>query len=239
MRILASFEWGFIWDNRAELWEGFKNTIKVSTIGIAGALVIGLVLGAVRAHRIPVLNQLAAVYVELIRNTPILVQIFLLYYALPAVPGEIHGVTIPFVGDDGIQLETFTVAWLSVAIWGGAFNTENFRAGFEAVPKRLREAGYALGFTPLKTFLNVTLPIGGRIALPSTINTFISVLKNTSLLLAIGYPELTSVAVNIQAITFRTFEMFAVLAVVYLAIVWTLSALIRLLERRLALPEAL
>jgi His/Glu/Gln/Arg/opine family amino acid ABC transporter permease subunit len=237
MRILASFEWSFIWDNREQLWEGFKNTMKASVIGIAGSFVIGLVLGAARAHRIPVVNQLAMVYVELIRNTPILVQIFLLYYGLPSVPGEIMGITIPGVGSDGIQLETFTVAWLSITIWGGAFNTENFRAGFEAVPKRFREAGYALGFTPLKTFLNVTLPIGGRIALPSSINTYISVLKNTSLMLVIGYPELTSVASNIQAITFRTFEMFAVLAIVYLLIVWTLSALIRLLEARLALPE--
>jgi His/Glu/Gln/Arg/opine family amino acid ABC transporter permease subunit len=224
MRILASFEWSFIWENRDPLWEGFKNTIKTAAIGVAGSFVIGLVLGAVRAHRIPVLNQLAAVYVEVIRNTPILVQIFLIYYGVPEL---------------GFQLETFTVAWISIMIWGGAFNTENFRAGFEAVPKRLREAGYALGFTPFKTFLNVTLPIGGRIALPSSINTYISVLKNTSLMLVIGYPELTSVASNIQAITFRTFEMFTILAIAYLLIVWTLSALIQVLERRLALPEAL
>jgi polar amino acid transport system permease protein len=222
MRILASFEWSFIWDNRDALWVGFKNAIKVAAIGIAGSFVIGLVLGAVRAHRIPVLSQLAATYVEVIRNTPILVQIFLLYYGTPEL---------------GFHLETFTVAWLSITIWGGAFNTENFRAGFEAVPQRLREAGYALGFTPFKTFLNVTLPIGGRIALPSSINTYISVFKNTSLMLVIGYPELTSVASNIQAITFRTFEMFTALAVAYLIIVWTLSALIRLLEARLALPE--
>ena len=83
----------------------------------------------------------------------------------------------------------------------------------------------------------MTLPIGGRIALPSSINTYISVLKNTSLMLVIGYPELTSVATNIQANTFKTIEMFAVLALVYLTIVWTLSAVIRLLEARLALPE--
>ena len=222
MKMLAAFEWSFIWDNRQELWEGFKNMMKVAAIGVAGAFVIGLVLGAVRAHRIPVLSQLAWVYVEVIRNTPILVQIFLIYYGLPQL---------------GYQVEGFTVAWLSIMVWGGAFNTENFRAGFEAVPERFREAGYALGFSPLKTFLNVTLPIGGRIALPSSINTYISVLKNTSLMLVIGYPELTSVASNIQAITFRTFEMFAVLAVTYLVIVWALSALIRLLEARLALPE--
>jgi His/Glu/Gln/Arg/opine family amino acid ABC transporter permease subunit len=235
--VVAAIDWQFIWDNRHEIWGGFKNTMKAAAIGIAGAFAIGLVLGAIRAHRIPVLSQIASAYVEVIRNTPILVQIFFLYYGLPNVPEEIGGVTIPGVGADGIQVEPFTVAWLSITIWGGAFNTENFRAGFEAVPKRFREAGYALGFTPLKTFLNVTLPIGGRIALPSSINTYISVLKNTSLLTAIGYGELTNVATHIQAVTFRTFEMFAVLAVIYLAIVWTLSALIRLLEARLALPE--
>ena len=224
MDILASFEWSFIWENREELWDGFKNTMKVSAIGIAGAFTIGLVLGAVRAHRIPVLSQLTVVYVEFIRNTPILVQIFFIFYFLPRV---------------GVTLDPVTVAWLAVMIWGGAFNTENFRAGFQAVPQRLREAALALGFSPFKAFLNVTLPVGGRIALPSSINTYISVLKNTSLMLVVGYAELTSVAYNIQANTFRTFEMFAVLAVVYLTIVWTLSALIRLLEARLRLPEAL
>jgi His/Glu/Gln/Arg/opine family amino acid ABC transporter permease subunit len=224
MEILASFEWSVIWDSRDEFWVGFKYLMKVAVIGIAGSFMIGLVLGAARAHRIPVVSQLAAVYVEVIRNTPILVQIFLLYYGLPQL---------------GYRVDTFTVAWLSITIWGGAFNTENFRAGFEAVPKRLREAGDALGFTPIKTFLNVTLPVGGRIALPSSINTYISVLKNTSLLLVIGYPELTYQANNIQSITFRTFEMFTALAIVYLAIVWSLSALIRFLEGRLALPEAL
>jgi His/Glu/Gln/Arg/opine family amino acid ABC transporter permease subunit len=235
--VVAAFDWGFVWDNRHEIWSGLKHTLKAAAVGIVGASIIGLVLGAARAHRVPVVSQLAGIYVEVIRNTPILVQIFFLYYGLPNVPEEIFGITIPGVGSDGIQLETFTVAWLSITIWGGAFNTENFRAGFEAVPTRFREAGYALGFTRLQTFLNVTLPIGGRIALPSSINTYISVLKNTSLLLVIGYPELTSVANHIQSVTFRTFEMFAVLAVIYLALVWSLSALIRLLEAHLALPE--
>ena len=81
-----------------------------------------------------------------------------------------------------------------MTIWGGAYNTENFRAGFEAVPWRYREAGLALGFSRLATFVNVTLPIGARIALPSSINTYVSVLKNTSLLTAIGFAELTDTA---------------------------------------------
>jgi ABC-type amino acid transport system permease subunit len=125
-----------------------------------------------------------------------------------------------------------------VMIWGGAFNTENFRAGFEAVPFRFREAGLALGFGRLATFANVTLPIGGRIALPSSINTYIAVLKNTALLYVISYQELTTTALQINALTLETYETFTVLGVVYLTIVWTLSALIRMLESHLALPEA-
>jgi polar amino acid transport system permease protein len=214
--------WSYLGDNWEELLRGLRRTLQVSAIAIAGAFVTGLVLGAARAARVPVVSQLAAVYVEIIRNTPILVQIFFLYFALPQI---------------GIRLDAFTVAWLAVTIWGGAFNTENFRAGFEAVPKRFHEAGLALGFSRLATFLNVTLPIGGRIALPSSINTYISVVKNTSLMYVIAYPELTKTALDIQALTLQTMETFTVLAVTYLIIVWTMSASIRLLERHLALPE--
>jgi His/Glu/Gln/Arg/opine family amino acid ABC transporter permease subunit len=222
---LAAFDWHFIWVHRDELAAGLGRTLEVAALGIAGAFVIGLVLGAARAHRVPVVSQLAAAYVELIRNTPILVQIFFLFYGLPRLSHL-------------FRFEPFTVATLAVTIWGGAFNTENFRAGFEAVPHRYREAGLALGFSRLATFLNVTLPIGGRIALPSSINTYISVLKNTALMTAIGFPELTHVALDFVAVDFRTYEMFFVLAVTYLSIVWALSALIRALEARLAIPES-
>src|SRR5918911_350123 len=118
-----------------------------------------------------------------------------------------------------------------------SFNIENFRAGFEAVPYRFREGALALGFGRLATFLNVTLPIGGRIALPSSINTYISVLKNTALMYVISYPELTTTAYNINALTLQTIETFSTLGVAYLVIVWTLSGLIRLLESHLALPK--
>jgi His/Glu/Gln/Arg/opine family amino acid ABC transporter permease subunit len=222
--MLAVYDlWGFVSENWRELLDGLINTLKVSAIAMAGAFLIGVVLGAARAFRIPVVSQFAAVYVEVIRNTPILVQIFMVYFALPQV---------------GIRLDAFTAAWVAVTIWGGAFNTENFRAGFEAVPQRYREAGLALGFSPFATFLNVTLPIGGRISLPSSINTYISVVKNTSLMYVIGYPELTTTAINIANLTLETLEALTVLGIVYLTLVWSLSAAIRLLEARLALPES-
>jgi His/Glu/Gln/Arg/opine family amino acid ABC transporter permease subunit len=220
--MLASIDWQFIWDHRQEFLDGLQNTLKVSAIGIALAFLIGAVLGAARAHRIPVISQVAAVYVELVRNTPLLVQVFLLYFGMPQF---------------GVRLTAFQAAWISVTIWGGAFNTENFRAGFEAVPYRYREAGLALGFSRVATFFRVTLPIGGRISLPSTINTYVSVLKNTSLMTAIGFQELTGTSRSISASNFRDVEMLSTVAVVYLLLVWSLSGGVRLIERRLAFEE--
>ncbi len=217
------FDWGVVLDNREEWIEGLKNTLEVSAIAIAGALVIGVVLGAARAHRVPVVSQVAAIYVEVIRNTPFLVQVFFIFFGLPQL---------------GIRLEPFTTAWFCVMLWGGAFNIENFRAGFQAVPFRYREAGFALGFGRLATFLNVTLPIGGRIALPSSINTYVSILKNTAILgPAIGFAELTNTAYNLDSILFQPLEIYTVLALSYLAVVWALSIMIRLVEAHLRLPK--
>jgi polar amino acid transport system permease protein len=230
--VAVSFDWSYLSENWEELAWALKRTLEVSAIAIFGAFLIGLTLGAARAARVPVISQLAAVYVEIIRNTPILVQIFFYYFGLGSLgEREFLGITIDF------RFDAFTIAWMAVMIWGGAFNTENFRAGFEAVPKRFHEAGLALGFSRLATFFNVTLPIGGRMALAPSINTYISVVKNTSLLYVIAYPELTKTALDIQALTLQTIETFTVLGLAYLIIVWTLSASIRLLERHLALPE--
>src|ERR671914_1612000 len=101
--LALAFEWSFIAENSDELLAGLRRTLTVSGIAIAGAFFIGLVLGAARAHRIPVVSQLTAVYVEVIRNTPILVQIFMIFYALPQA---------------GVQFNAFTAAWISVMLWG-------------------------------------------------------------------------------------------------------------------------
>jgi len=223
MTLAYDFQWSFIWENHSLLLQALWRTLEISLIAIAGSAVIGIVLGAARAARIPVVSQLTAVYVEVIRNTPILVQIFFIFFALPEI---------------GITLPQFTAAWFSLMLWGGAFSVENFRAGFEAVPHEYREAGLALGFSRLRTFIHVTLPIGGRIALPASINTFSSVLKNSAIVgPAVAYGELTHTSFRILEATGRTFEIFFVLGVFYLVLVWSLSALIRLLEARLALPE--
>src|SRR5512132_932365 len=102
VKVLAAFDWSFIWENRAEIWSGLKNTLRAASIGIVGSFLIGVVLGAARAHRIPVVSQVAGIYVELIRNTPILVQIFFLYCGM-----------LPWRGYIG---SPFLAAWLSITI---------------------------------------------------------------------------------------------------------------------------
>ncbi|MEW2544734.1 amino acid ABC transporter permease [Streptomyces sp. NPDC047002] len=215
------FEPGFVAHHLGELGAGLLRTLAVSAVGMAGGLLVGALLGAVSALRVPVARQLVTVYVELFRNTPLLVQIFFLYFALP---------------ETGLRLGGFTAGWLSLLLWGGAYHTENFRAGFEAVESGRIEACRALGFGRLGAFRHVTLPLGARVAVPSVTNTLISVFKNSSFLVAIGYPELTETAVGIVAVTFRVFEVFLAIGVVYLLLVRLMSLGAGAVERRLATP---
>ncbi|MDX3853625.1 amino acid ABC transporter permease [Streptomyces sp. AK02-01A] len=216
-----SFDPGFIVEHLGELGTGLLRTLAISAIGMAGALIVGVLLGAISTLRIPVARQLITVYTEVFRNTPLLVQIFFLYFALP---------------ETGLRLDGFTVGWLSLLLWGGAYNAENFRAGFEAVEGGYVEACRALGFPRPAAFRHVTLPLGARIALPSVTNILISVFKNSSFMVAISYPELTETAVNIVAVTFRAFEMFLAIGVVYLGLVWLMSLGAGAIERRFAIP---
>lgn len=215
------FDPGYVLDHLPELVEGLGRTLAISAVGMLGALVVGAVLGAVAALRVPVARQLVTCYVEIFRNTPLLVQIFFLYFALPEV---------------GVSLSGFTVGWLSLLLWGGAYNVENFRAGFEAVEHGYVEACRALGFSRLAAFRRTTFPLGTRIATPSVTNTLISVFKNSSFMVAISYPELTETAVGLVAVSFRVFELFVAIGIVYLGLVWLLSLGSGALERRLAIP---
>ncbi len=214
-----SFDWGSVVSNLPLLLQGLGYTLVASVLGILLGTVIGLVFGTARAYRTPVVSSIAAGYVAVFRGTPILVQIFFLYYALP---------------DIGIRLEVFQVAVLALALWGGSYNTENFRAAFGAVPSGALQAASALGMPPMHRYLWIAVPLAARIALPSIINTSISVLKDSAYLSVIAFAEITYVAMNIVANDFRVFEMFAVLGATYLSIVLMLSALLNRVRLNLA-----
>ena len=202
------------------LWAGLVMTLEVSAIGIAGALLVGLVGAAIGELRVPVLRQIVRLYVEAIRNTPLLVQIFALFFVLPNL---------------GMTLSPFMVGCVALVAWGGAYNVENFRAGLGSVSPRYLEAARALGFSHARAFLSIIVPIGARLSLPGLTNTMISVLKNSALLLSIGLAELTFTVQRLSAETFRTVELVVVLGIVYLALVSVLSLAMHLITRRHAL----
>lgn len=205
------------------LWRGLLMTLEVSLVAMALSIVIGTAGAAARQLRIPVLSPLVFAYVELIRNTPLLVQMFFIFYGLPAI---------------GIRLSLFWSGVASLAVWAGAFQVENIRGGLSVVGRGLYDAGLALGLRRAKVLLLVALPIGLRMSIPAMLNTSISLLKNSAYLQAIGLRDLTFVAVDRISSDFRILEMFAVLLVTYIVLVFALAAASGVLERRLRRPFA-
>lgn len=205
------------------LLRGLWMTLAVTAVSITLAAAIGLAGAAIRTQRVPVLSPLAGAYVELVRNTPILVQLFFLFYGLPAV---------------GLKMSLFWTGAVCLTLWGGAYQIENFRGGLAAVDRGLREAATALNLRHLVYMRHVAVPVALRVSLPAMVNTAISQLKNSSYLQTIGLAELTFVALDRVATDFRALEMFAALGIVYVTLVFALSALAARLERRLNRPYA-
>jgi polar amino acid transport system permease protein len=200
---------------------GLVVTIQVSAIAVVLSIAIGLVGAAVRVLRVPLLRQLFAGYVEVIRNTPLLVQIFFVFFGLPTL---------------GLVLPIFWCGVLSLTLWAGAFQTENLRGGLSAVHRGLSEAARALGLSRFQYLRLVGLPLAVRISLPSILNTCVSLVKNSAYVSAIGLQDLSAVAFERIANDFRAFEMLSVLLVGYLALVLSLSFSVRALEHRLQAP---
>ena len=216
-----SFSFPYIASAGPDLLAGLAMTIQVSLVSIAIAASIGVAGAAVRLFQVPVLSPLVAAYVNFIRSTPLLVQIFFIFYGLASV---------------GLPLSDYWSGVLALSLWGGAYNVENVRGGFLAVPKGLRDAAGALAFGPLDYLALVALPVGLRVSIPAILNTSVSVLKNSAYLQAIGLAELTFVAMDRVAQDLRTLEMFAAIGAMYLVLVLVLSFLVRRIEHMLARP---
>ncbi|WP_369641525.1 amino acid ABC transporter permease [Acidovorax sp. A79] len=200
---------------------GLGRTLLVSAIGIALGLLLGMVFGAVRHARIPVLSQLIGVYCNLFRCTPLLVQVVMLYFALP---------------DMGIRLTPFETSWLALGLWGGAYHTEIFRAGYGAVNPNEVLAARALGMSAPRSFLDVTVPLGLRTSIPSATTMVITQFRSSSFMIAVGYQELTYVANRMVADTFKVFEVFGIAALAYLVVSSLIAIASRRIERMVAVP---
>ncbi len=213
-----SFEWSAVWRGLPYLLEGAGLTVLISASAMGLALALGLCLAAVSQVRSRALAWAVSGYVEVFRNTPLLIQIFIVYFGLPQL---------------GLKLSPFVSGLSALVLYAAAYNTEILRAGLEAVPRGQQEAALSTGLTPLQAMRYVIAPQAVRIAFPALGNNLVSLVKNSSLVSAIGMVELMFVANDISFNNFRTFEIYGATAVLYVILVMALTLGLRLTEGRL------
>ncbi len=210
---------------------GLETTIYLSVVCIFLSLVLGVVGAWLQGTRSRLLRALVQGYVEFFRNTPPLVQLAFFYFAvsglLPTV--TVNGSPAPLIGNIGWAIVSFS-------LFAGAFNIEIFRAGIEAVPTATVEAAESLGYTRLRAYLYIILPLAFRISLPALNNNLVNLVKTTTLAYAIAVPELLYAAAQVWSEVLNVREMMNVLLVTYVAIVAVLVWIMGRWERALRVP---
>lgn len=195
-------------------------TIQITAISVGLGLIIGMFVGIARICNVKVLRALAAVYIDFLRGTPLLVQIFLIYFALPMVVGQ--------------RVDPFIAAITACGINSGAYIAEIFRAGIQAIDEGQMEAGRSLGMTWMQTMRYIIVPQAFKNIVPPLGNEFIALLKDSSLVSVIGFEELTRRGQLIIARTYGSLEIWITVALIYLVMTLTISRLVSYMEKRLA-----
>jgi His/Glu/Gln/Arg/opine family amino acid ABC transporter permease subunit len=191
------------------LLHGLWLTVELSAWSIVLGTLLGLLVGTIRFVRVPVLNVLAAIYVEFIRGTPLLVVLFITYFALPAL--------------FGYRTTAYRAAIFGFVLFIAAYLAEDFRAGLRAVRPTLIQAGLATGLTRWQVLRHIILPQAIRRVLPSLFNQYVRLIKFTSVASVIGVSELTGAGLLINARDFHPVTILATIAIVYLVVCSALS----------------
>ena len=195
-------------------------TIQITAISVGLGLILGMFVGIARICNVKVLRALATVYIDFLRGTPLLVQIFLIYFALPMVVGQ--------------RVDPFIAAITACGINSGAYIAEIFRAGIQAIDEGQMEAGRSLGMSWVQTMRYIIVPQAFKNVIPPLGNEFIALLKDSSLVSVIGFEELTRRGQLIIARTYGSLEIWITVALIYLVMTLTISRLVSYMEKRLA-----
>ena len=193
-------------------------TLSIGWIGIAGSVIIGLIVAMIVHFRIPVLRQLCRVYIELFRNTPLLIQLFFFYFGLPRM---------------GFSITPEVCGMVGLALHGGAYMAESFRAGLENVEPIQRESAISLGLSKLQSMRYVVLPQAVSLSFPSFVANVIFLLKETSVFSAISLMDLMFVTKDLMGLYYKTTECLVMLVAFYLIILVPVSVAGTYIERRL------
>ncbi len=213
------FDWSVIVDALPALAKGAQLTIFITVLGLTGGIAVGFLFGLLRAYGNKFLATVAFGFIELVRGTPIVVQVMFIYFALPVLLG--------------IRVDALTAAVVTITVNSGAYIAEIVRGAFLSVPRGLREAGLALGMPVWRVLLFVVGPIAIRRMTPPMGNQFIISLKDTSLFIVIGVGELTRQGQEIMAANFRAVEVWSAVAIIYLAMISLLTFCLRLVEKKM------
>lgn len=201
------------------LLQGALITIEITALSVGFGLIIGLFVGLGRLAKNPFARFLSGIYVNFLRGTPLLVQIFIIYFLLPIALGQ--------------RVDPFVAAVTACSINSGAYIAEIFRGGIQSIDKGQMEAGRSLGMTWAMTMRSIILPQAFRRSVPALGNEFIAMLKDSSLVSVIGFEELTRRGQLIISTTYGTFEIWFSVAIIYLILTFSISRLVKYLERRL------
>jgi len=211
----------YAWKILPDLLDGAKLTLELSAVCISIGIVFGILLGITRVYGSKTVYWLATAYVELIRGTPLMVQIFFLYYGL---------------GDVGIILKPLLAAGIALGINTSAYQAEYFRGAIQAVKPGQRLAARAMGLSKWRAVRYIVFPQAIRLVIPSSANEMVTMVKASSLAFIVGVPELMSRANIAGAYHFKYFETYVVTAIIYVVIVLLLAQFLNLLERKSAIP---
>ncbi|WP_233233653.1 amino acid ABC transporter permease [Bordetella sp. LUAb4] len=215
------------------LWRGLGWTVSTALLAWVLALSLGAIIGVMRTTESKLAQRIGTCYVELFRNIPLLVQMFLWYFVLPELMPKA-------LGDEIKQMAPpWAMFWPAVFCLGFFTSSrvaEQVRAGIGALPRGQRMAGTALGLRPAQVYRYVLLPMAFRIILPPLTSEFLNLIKNTSIAFTIGLLELTGSARSMQEFSFQVFEAFAGATILYFFLNMIVQILARLLERRVAVP---
>lgn len=197
--------------------EAAKLTIGIALFGILFSTVVGALCSIIRYYKVPVLQKIAGIYIELSRNTPLLVQLFFLYFGLPKI---------------GIHFSSESCAVIGLTFLGGSYMAEAFRSGLEAVDEIQRSSALALGFNSFQVMWHVILPQAISVSVPAFCANIIFLIKETSVFSVLALPDLMYVAKDLIGLYYKTDEALLMLVVAYLILLLPISIIASVVERR-------
>jgi polar amino acid transport system permease protein len=210
--------WGFIQKHWLLYIQATGLVLKLGFFGVLYSLVIGVFCAIVRYYKMPVLKQIAGIYIEISRNTPLMIQLFFLYFGLPRM---------------GIKFEGFTCAVIGLSFLGGSYMAEAFRGGLEAIGKSQIESGLSIGLSRAQLIRYIVLPQALEIAMPALGANVLFLLKETSVVSIIALRDLVATAKELIGMYSKTTESLVMLAVGYLVLLLPFAILFRVIEKRL------